>query len=75
MSTALLPRELILSLWRFRFCESCLVNTIRAAMYDLPAKDTAVEIVDQMVTRWDFDAQIGGLLTNDFRAPESILGD
>jgi len=35
-------------------------------------RDTAVEIVDQMVARWDFDAQIGGLLTNDFRAPESI---
>ena len=25
-----------------------------------------------MVIRWDFDAQMNGLLSNDFRAPESI---
>ncbi|CAE7393652.1 unnamed protein product, partial [Symbiodinium pilosum] len=35
-------------------------------------KDAADEIVEQMVARWDFDAQMQGLLNNDFRAPLSI---
>ena len=35
-------------------------------------EELAAEIVDQMFERWDFDAQVKGLLEHDFRLPPNL---